>query len=633
MRFSGIKISNRYALSLSGASPNALLLPHMSAFVVSARKYRPMRFEDVVGQQHVARTLKNALATGHVAHAFLFCGPRGVGKTTCARILARVLNCENRTPDFEACQQCPSCLAFQEDASWNIFELDAASNNGVDHIRALVEQVRIPPQRGHYKVYIIDEVHMLSQGAFNAFLKTLEEPPPYAIFILATTEKHKILPTILSRCQVFDFRRIEVADMAAHLANICRLEGIEADPEALRIIAQKADGALRDALSIFDRISSAAAGEPIRYQTVLENLNILDYDYYFQITDALLAEDAATVLLLFDDILRKGFEPEIFLTGLADHLRNLLVGRDPATLPLLEVGENLRERYQQQAQLASLSFLMTALSIANDCDVNLKMARHKRLHVETALLKMCYILRAVSAAAFAPEKKTADTPPVANGRTTTPLPVAAPAEAVAPSPASAVPRPASATQQVAQTAEKSLPPSTATELSPEAMQTLRTDIRLGRKRMEPVPLRLEEYDSVVAEEANQMARLESKLSLENARAEWQAFANATPSPSLRQAMSAAHLSLEGDMLTITVGLAVHRSLIQEELNHLRDVIRKNLHAPNATVRVVLDEQKAPAAEQPKPRRFLTAKEKLDQMAQANPAVLDLLKRFDLKLDE
>ncbi len=587
-----------------------------------------MRFEDVVGQQHVARTLKNALATGHVAHAFLFCGPRGVGKTTCARILARVLNCENRTPDFEACQQCPSCLAFQEDASWNIFELDAASNNGVDHIRALVEQVRIPPQRGQYKVYIIDEVHMLSQGAFNAFLKTLEEPPPYAIFILATTEKHKILPTILSRCQVFDFRRIEVADMAAHLAKICRLEGIEADPEALRIIAQKADGALRDALSIFDRISSAAAGEPIRYQTVLENLNILDYDYYFQITDALLAEDAATVLLLFDDILRKGFEPEIFLTGLADHLRNLLVCRDPATLPLLEVGENLRDRYQQQAQLTSLSFLMTALSIANDCDVNLKMARHKRLHVETALLKMCYILRAVSAAAFTPEKKTADTPPATNGRTIAPPPVAAPAEETAPNPAATATRPAPATQ-----VSQALPPSTATELSPEAMQTLRTDIRLGRKRMEPVPLRLEEYDSVVAEEASQKAQLESKLSLENAWAEWQAFANATPSPSLRQAMSAAHLSLEGDMLTITVGLAVHRSLIQEELNHLRDVIRKNLHAPNATVRVVLDERKAPVSEQPKPRRFLTAKEKLDQMAQNNPAVLDLLKRFDLKIDE
>lgn len=587
-----------------------------------------MRFEDVVGQQHVARTLKNALATGHVAHAFLFCGPRGVGKTTCARILARVLNCENRTPDFEACQQCPSCLAFQEDASWNIFELDAASNNGVDHIRALVEQVRIPPQRGQYKVYIIDEVHMLSQGAFNAFLKTLEEPPPYAIFILATTEKHKILPTILSRCQVFDFRRIEVVDMAAHLAKICRLEGIEADPEALRIIAQKADGALRDALSIFDRISSAAAGEPIRYQTVLENLNILDYDYYFQITDALLAEDAATVLLLFDDILRKGFEPEIFLTGLADHLRNLLVCRDPATLPLLEVGENLRDRYQQQAQLTSLSFLMTALSIANDCDVNLKMARHKRLHVETALLKMCYILRTVSAAAFTPEKKTADTPPATKGRTIAPPLVAAPAEETAPNPAATATRPAPATQ-----VSQALPPSTATELSPEAMQTLRTDIRLGRKRMEPVPLRLEEYDSVVAEEASQKAQLESKLSLENAWAEWQAFANATPSPSLRQAMSAAHLSLEGDMLTITVGLAVHRSLIQEELNHLRDVIRKNLHAPNATVRVVLDERKAPASEQPKPRRFLTAKEKLDQMAQNNPAVLDLLKRFDLKIDE
>ncbi len=595
----------------------------MSAFVVSARKYRPLRFTDVVGQQHVARTLKNALATGHVAHAFLFCGPRGVGKTTCARILARVLNCENRTPDFEACQQCPSCLAFQEDASWNIFELDAASNNGVDHIRALVEQVRIPPQRGQYKVYIIDEVHMLSQGAFNAFLKTLEEPPPYAVFILATTEKHKILPTILSRCQVFDFRRIEVADIVAHLAQICRLEGIEADAEALRIIAQKADGALRDALSIFDRISSAAVGEPIRYQTVLENLNLLDYDYYFQIVDALLVEDAATTLLLLDDILRKGFEPEIFLTGLSDHLRNLLVCRDPATLLLLEAGENLRERYQQQAQLASPSFLLTALSIANDCDVNLKMARHKRLHVEIALLKMCYILRAVSAAAFAPEKKTANASPTTNGCAPMPsaaadspvaTPAAHPAQPPAPSPAS------------------SLPPSTATELSLEAMQSLRTDIRLGRRRLEPIPLRLEEYDSAVAEEVHQMAQLESKLTLENARAEWQAFANATPSPSLRQAMSAAHLNLEGETLIVTVDLAVHRSLIQQEINHLRDIIRQSLHAPNANVLVVLDEQKA-LNPPPKPRRLLTTKEKLDHMVQTNPAVLDLLRRLDLKIDE
>ncbi|MEQ1747451.1 MAG: DNA polymerase III subunit gamma/tau, partial [Saprospiraceae bacterium] len=387
----------------------------MSNFVVSARKYRPQRFEDVVGQQHVAQTLKNALATDHVAHAFLFCGPRGVGKTTCARILAKILNCENRSKDYEACNTCSSCKAFQEDASWNIFELDAASNNGVDHIRALVDQVRVPPQRGKYKVYIIDEVHMLSQGAFNAFLKTLEEPPPYAIFILATTEKHKIIPTILSRCQIFDFRRIGVADTVLHLQHICAQESIEAEADALHIIAQKADGALRDALSIFDRITSAASGKQIRYEDVIENLNVLDYDYFFQITDALMAEDSAAILNLFDQILRKGFEPEVFLVGLAEHLRNVLVCKDPATLALLEVGESLSERYRKQAALAPGSFLLSALQIANDCDVNLKMARHRRLHLEMALLKMCYIGRAVSAAAPV-EKKTPDlsTPPPAN---------------------------------------------------------------------------------------------------------------------------------------------------------------------------------------------------------------------------
>ncbi|MCS6930393.1 MAG: DNA polymerase III subunit gamma/tau [Saprospiraceae bacterium] len=591
----------------------------MSTFVVSARKYRPLRFEDVVGQQHVAQTLKNALATGHLAHAFLFCGPRGVGKTTCARILARVLNCENRTPAFEACQQCSSCLAFRDDASWNIFELDAASNNGVDHIRALVEQVRIPPQRGQYKVYIIDEVHMLSQGAFNAFLKTLEEPPPYAVFILATTEKHKILPTILSRCQVFDFRRIEVTDIVAHLAKICRLEGIQADEEALRIIAQKADGSLRDALSIFDRLSSAAGGRPICYQTVLENLNILDYDYYFQITDALLSEDTSAVLLLFDDILRKGFEPEIFLTGLADHLRNLLVCRDPATLSLLEVGENLRERYQQQAQVASLSFLMTALSIINDCDVNLKTARHKRLHVEIALLRICYLLRAELVPGFA-EKKTIDVPPLSHKLE--PLPTAS--ESLPKVLANSLPKAST---------QGNLPPSTATELSPRDMQALRTDIKLGRRRIEDIPLRLDAFDSVVAEEAIQIAKLESRLSLANVCAEWQNFANTTPSPSLRQAMSASELSLEGESLIVYVGLAVHKNLIQAEINHLRDTLRRNLNAPKLNIRVQLDEQRASAVELPKPRRILTAKEKLDQMVQANPAVLDLLKRFELKIDE
>ncbi|MEO0777447.1 MAG: DNA polymerase III subunit gamma/tau [Bacteroidota bacterium] len=382
----------------------------MSNFVVSARKYRPTRFDEVVGQKHVSQTLKNALQNDHLAHAFLFCGPRGVGKTTCARILAKVLNCQNRTPDFEACNACPSCEAFNGNASFNITELDAASNNSVEHIRALVEQVRFQPQQGQYKVFIIDEVHMLSTSAFNAFLKTLEEPPSYAIFILATTEKHKIIPTILSRCQIFDFRRIQVPDIVAHLEGICSQEGISADRDALHIIGQKADGALRDALSIFDRMVSFST-DKITYNDVIENLNILDYDYFFQVVDALLVEDLPKVLNLFDLILRKGFEADIFINGLAEHLRNVLVCKNEASLQLLEVSEGLRLRYQKQAQLAPAAFLLSALNLCNDCDVNYRMARNKRLHVEMALIKMTYINRAVNLAQQAPAPRVASAPP------------------------------------------------------------------------------------------------------------------------------------------------------------------------------------------------------------------------------
>lgn len=383
----------------------------MSNFVVSARKYRPIRFEDVVGQQHVSQTLKNAIQNDHLAQAFLFCGPRGVGKTTCARILAKVLNCQNPTPDKEPCDVCDSCQAFNKNASLNISELDAASNNSVEHIRALIEQVRFAPQQGQYKIYIIDEVHMLSQQAFNAFLKTLEEPPSYAIFILATTEKHKIIPTILSRCQIFDFNRIQIADMTAHLQKICQEEGITAEEEALRVIAQKADGALRDALSIFDRIVSFS-GDSISYQDVIENLNILDYDYYFQVVEAMVSEDASRLLLIFDKISRKGFDGDIFINGLAEHLRNLLVCQDARTLDLLEVGENTKARYQQQAKLVPTALILSALSLANDCDVNYKMARNKRLHVEMALIRMAYMQRSMLAHQASPaqstQKKTAD---------------------------------------------------------------------------------------------------------------------------------------------------------------------------------------------------------------------------------
>lgn len=362
----------------------------MENYIVSARKYRPSTFESVVGQRALTTTLKNAIATGKLAHAYLFCGPRGVGKTTCARIFAKTINCMNPTADGEACNQCESCTAFNEQRSYNIHELDAASNNSVDDIRQLVEQVRIPPQIGRYKVYIIDEVHMLSASAFNAFLKTLEEPPRHAIFILATTEKHKILPTILSRCQIYDFSRIGVEDTVAHLAYVASKEGITAEPEALNVIALKADGGMRDALSIFDQVVSFTGGH-ITYQSVIENLNVLDYEYYFKLTGFFLENKISDALLLLNDVLNKGFDGSHFITGLSSHLRDLLVSKDPATLPLLEVGASIRERYQAQAQKCPLPFLYRAMKLCNDCDLNYRASKNKRLLVELTLIQVAQL--------------------------------------------------------------------------------------------------------------------------------------------------------------------------------------------------------------------------------------------------
>ncbi len=376
----------------------------MENFVVSARKYRPSNFKSVVGQSHITTTLKNALKNNHLAQAFLFCGPRGVGKTTCARILAKTINCQNLTADFEACNECDSCKSFNNNASFNVHELDAASNNSVEDIRNLVDQVRYAPQQGQYKVYIIDEVHMLSNSAFNAFLKTLEEPPKHAIFILATTEKHKIIPTILSRCQIFDFNRIQIKDIAEHLKYIASAEKIEYEEEALRLIATKADGALRDALSIFDLIVTYSAGNKLTYQETISNLHILDYDYYFKVVDALLEESISKVLLIFDEILKKGFDGNNFIVGLQEHLRDLMVCKDPQTLDLLEVSESAKERYLKQSDEATLSFLLSAMNICNQCDIHYKASKNQRLHVELALMKLAKVNQAVSLAALAQEE-------------------------------------------------------------------------------------------------------------------------------------------------------------------------------------------------------------------------------------
>ena len=362
----------------------------MENYIVSARKYRPSTFESVVGQRALTTTLKNAIATQKLAHAYLFCGPRGVGKTTCARIFAKTINCMTPTADGEACNQCESCVAFNEQRSYNIHELDAASNNSVDDIRQLVEQVRIPPQIGKYKVYIIDEVHMLSASAFNAFLKTLEEPPRHAIFILATTEKHKILPTILSRCQIYDFNRISVEDTVNHLSYVASKEGISAEPEALNVIAMKADGGMRDALSIFDQVVSFTGGN-ITYKSVIDNLNVLDYEYYYRLTDCFLANKVSDALLLFNDVLNKGFDGSHFITGLSSHFRDLLVGKDPVTLPLLEVGASIRQRYQEQAQKCPLPFLYKAMKLCNECDLNYRISKNKRLLVELTLIQVAQL--------------------------------------------------------------------------------------------------------------------------------------------------------------------------------------------------------------------------------------------------
>ena len=417
----------------------------MEHYIVSARKYRPTTFESVVGQLALTQTLRNAIRTNHLAHAYLFCGPRGVGKTTCARIFAKTINCLTPTAEHDACNTCESCTAFNEQRSFNIHELDAASNNSVEDIRSLIDQVRIPPQIGKYSVYIIDEVHMLSQGAFNALLKTLEEPPSYAIFILATTEKHKVLPTILSRCQVYDFSRITVADTIHHLQYVAKQEGINASEEALNVVAQKADGGMRDALSIFDQLVSFC-GTTISYEQAIAVLNVLDTDYYFRLVDAALAGNVSGALLLLNEVLTKGFDAGHFVTGFAQHLRDVLVSKDAATAQLLETSESIRQHYQEQAKHCAAKWLFNALDVMNTCDINYRTAKNKRLTVELALVKLC---RLTEPAEEAPAVVQNSSKVVQSGsavvqsgpapRPAAPAPQPAPQPAPAPKPAAPMP--------------------------------------------------------------------------------------------------------------------------------------------------------------------------------------------------
>lgn len=579
----------------------------MSNFVVSARKYRPVRFDEVVGQQHVSQTLKNALQTDHLAHAFLFCGPRGVGKTTSARILAKVLNCLDRTEDYEPCNKCQSCVSFDSDANIYIRELDAASNNSVDHIRALNEQARIPLDKGKSRVFIVDEVHMLSQAAFNAFLKTLEEPPERTVFILATTEKHKIIPTILSRCQIFDFKRIQPVDIITHLQGICKQEGIEAEEDALHIIGQKADGALRDALSIFDRITSSTP-DKITYDGVIENLNVLDYDYFFRAVDYILTEDRGGMLLLFDEVLRKGFDEDLFLNGLAAHVRDLLVCKDAETLKLLEVGERLRERYHQQAAIAPPDMLLTILNLANDCDLGFRMARNKRLHVEMALLKMTAIRRAFR-----------NEPTVIASSSPPPAPAAAP-EKKTPDHTQIVKASGIDGGEVAGTEEtdpqlEDLNPEPATAPTPAGFQTVDLSSMLAEIE--------EEEETGIATEL-------PDLTEETLRHAWGTFLRNQGSSTLALHLKMATPGLEGEEVVVRIGSQRVMASLRED-KQLILFLRETFLRPDLIMRLTVDENLRPTRDPVKKR--LTAKDKFLRMREKNPAIDDLRKRFDLRPEE
>ncbi|WP_247231989.1 DNA polymerase III subunit gamma/tau [Telluribacter sp. SYSU D00476] len=611
----------------------------MEHFVVSARKYRPVTFDSVVGQSHITTTLKNAIRTNHLAQAFLFCGPRGVGKTTCARILAKTINCQNLGDDVESCGECESCVSFQNNASFNIHELDAASNNSVEDIRNLIDQVRYPPHTGTYKIYIIDEVHMLSQAAFNAFLKTLEEPPSYAIFILATTEKHKILPTILSRCQIFDFNRIRSTDIADHLDRIAQKEGIQAEREALELIGQKADGGLRDALSMFDLNVTFSTGSQLSYQAVLENLHILDYDYYFRVTDALMEGNVARTLVLFDEIVRKGFDGHLFVVGLLEHFRNLLVCKDPATIPLLQVSTAAHQKYLSQSAQAPMSFLLSAMSVGSQCDINYKAAKNQRLHVELCLMKLAnlsHVLNLDNLVAVDETAKKKDEPrqPVttepappayakSNGNGT-PAPVAIPpmpAPPVAPAPVAttpAMPVPAPSVQGVATAAPPARP---VTSKLRSTMQLLTPTLSEDHIR-ETVPVKESSSPQYLHPEKT------TPLTVENLNAAWKEFAEIRKQErdSITEEVT---LNREVELDGTTIRMALDNDLQKETMQSLRGDLLTFLRHRFQESSLNIEPRVAP---QEVKRMPYTPQEKFNYMAEKNPYLRELQQSLGLDVD-
>lgn len=563
----------------------------MSNYVVSARKYRPVRFDEVVGQEHITQTLKKALASNHLAHAFLFCGPRGVGKTTCARILARVINCEQPGEDKEPCNQCNSCLSFTTNSSFNIIELDAASNNTVEHIKGLVEQVRFQPQKGRYKVFIIDEVHMLSSAAFNAFLKTLEEPPAHAIFILATTERHKILPTILSRCQIYDFKRIEPVRMVAHLNSICQQEDIEAENDALHIIAQKSDGALRDALSIFDRLV-AYGGHQLLYKDAVEQLNILDYDYFFKATEFMMLGDVSALLLLFDEVVQNGFEPDLFINGLAGHFRDLLMAKTPETLTLLDVGDQLKKRYREQALITPESFILSGIEVSNACDLSYKAAKNRRLHVELALIKMCYVNRDFEV----PEKKKND------------LNIERPRPSVHNNP----PSPKKSTHLVA---EPHIPDSKTGD---------------GIKKMPKLKSINQLAEDIITTEEEEKLISFPEFNLENLKAYWAKYLDEVQQDAIKPLLRNTELSIKKDTVIAETGTSLGEAALKGEIS-LMVGLRTFFGKKELMMKVVLNKKNQRIIKKvPKP---LSNKEKYEIILAKYPLVEVLQQSFELNFDD
>ena len=605
----------------------------MDKFIVSARKYRPQAFDTVVGQAHITTTLKNAIHNNQLAHAFLFCGPRGVGKTTCARILAKTINCENIQEDGEACNECNSCKSFNEGTSMNIHELDAASNNSVDDIRSLVEQVRFAPQAGKYKVYIVDEVHMLSTSAFNAFLKTLEEPPSYAIFILATTEKHKILPTILSRCQIFDFKRITNNDTVEHLQEIVVKEGINAEKGALQVIAQKSEGCMRDALSILDKIVSFTNGE-VTYQNTLEHLNILDHDYYFKLLNSLLQQDLASAMLLYDEINRKGFEGDIVLNGFAEFLRNLLVCTDEKAAMLLDVVEGMQPKYIKVAKEASLSFLVSALNILNETEINYKMARNKRLHVEMAIIKLNFLQQAIELSmdnGSLVKKKRVDAPIAYKTKQIQPLQVKETAKNTNTSTGSKLlieqPKPDVAKKHIVAEPAAVIVTAPSSYPAPNTIQASKTSSSNKKSLLDG--LRQKYGDQYLIEEIKEA----EALNMEKLKECWEQYAQRMDEQQKHSAANAfrmAKLYIETDnTFTVSTGAITQQKFMEGEKTILIDFIQQSFNNRSITFKVLVE-----AGEQEVLPAHLTmnSRQRFEKIAEQYPWVKELKDRLKLELD-